>query len=441
MILALLVPALPVLAAPSISISQSSGVAGTTVKINGSNFGSYTGDRLSVFFDSLAVILSGISVSDGSISQVSFLVPENTLPGNHIISIRDSNGIVLAQSQFHVAPKEIVIDKWSSTVGTTVTISCIGFHAGKEVTLQYYSTDVPETVATQTASNVGECTMQFTVTASAIGSHKILAKNELGESAETYLEIIPSLQINLPVANIGDKINIMGTGFAGNDEVAVKLHGTNITFAPVSDRGSFVADFYVPVIKAGTYSIAIEDSTGVTRWIDFTVASKITLSKTTGEVGLKLQVDGTGFEVNSLVKINYDTGEMTTVTADDNGAFSIYFNVPVSISGVHIISVTDGINTKQTIFTVESDAPPVPETFVPKPGSVVGSQATFAWGSVYDPSEPVAYALQISETRDFVHPVLQKKGLSLFRIYSDRRRSTASQPSIYLLLLASECHR
>ena len=210
-----------------------------------------------------------------------------------------------------------------------------------------------------------------------------------------------------------DKINIMGTGFAGNDEVAVKLHGTNITFAPVSDRGSFVADFYVPVIKVGTYSIAIEDSTGVTRWIDFTVASKITLSKTTGEVGLKLQVDGTGFEVNSLVKINYDTGEMTTVTADDNGAFSIYFNVPVSVSGAHIISVTDGINTKQTIFTVESDAPPVPETFVPKPGSVVGSQATFAWGSVYDPSEPVAYALQISETRDFVHPVLQKKGLSL----------------------------
>jgi len=411
-VLAAVAPARPALAAPSISISPSSGAAGTAVLISGASFSSYAGDRLSVFFDNIRVISDGVAVSGGSIPQMTLLVPENTLPGNHVISIKDSSGIVLAQSQFYVAQKEIVLDKWSSTVGSIITVSCIGFHAGKEVTIQYYSTEIPETLTTQPASNAGECTLQFTVTASTTGSHKIVANNALGETAETYLEITPSLKINLPIANIGDKINILGTGFAGNDEVDIQLHGTNITFAQVSDRGSFVAVFYVPVIKAGMYSIAIEDSSQVTRWIDFTIAAKITLGKTTGEVGLKLQVDGTGFDVGSLAKINYDNEEMTAVTVDDNGAFSFYFDVPVSLAGAHIITVTDGINTKQAVFTVESEAPPVPEIYVPKPRSMVGAQATFAWGSVYDPSEPVAYTLQISRTKDFVQPVLEKKGLS-----------------------------
>jgi hypothetical protein len=38
---------------------------------------------------------------------------------------------------------------------------------------------------------------------------------------------------------------------------------------------------------------------------------------------------------------------------------------------------------------------------------------SFAWSSVYDPNEPVSYTLQVSQTKDFLQPILEKKELSL----------------------------
>lgn len=411
-ILSAVTPVLPVSAAPSISILPSFGVSGTSVKISGSSFGSYSNDLLFVYFDGTKVTPYGVTIYTGNIVQTTFLVPDYATSGNHNITVKGNTGTVLAETQFYIAPAEVVLDKWSSTVGTVVTASCRGFHAGKEVSIQYYSTEAPETLASQTANDDGVCSIQFTVPASSTGSHKILAKNELRDYAVTDLEIIPSLSISLPTANVGDKINISGTGFTGSSEVVVTLHGTSIAYATVSARGSFNATFIVPVIKAGTYSIAINDSSKDVRWIDFTVTSKMTMNKSSGEVGLKLQVDGSGFEVGGLVRINYDADEIALVTADNTGSFAVNFSVPVSTAGTHDITVTDGFNTKQAVFTVESNPPPVPETYIPKSFSEVDAQVHFAWGSVYDPSEPVAYTLQISGTKDFKQPILEINSLS-----------------------------
>ena len=128
-ILALMVPALAVIAAPSIVISPLSGVSGTTVKVSGTSFSSYTGDRLSVYFDDTEVTPNGVTVSMGNISQT-FLVPDYTKSGPHVVSIKETKGTILAESQFYVSPPEIVLNKWTCTVGTIVKASCKGFHAG-----------------------------------------------------------------------------------------------------------------------------------------------------------------------------------------------------------------------------------------------------------------------------------------------------------------------
>ena len=412
-ILAVIAPTLTVFAAPSISISPSSGVSGTTVTVRGSSFSSYIGDRLSIYFDDIGVTPSGVTVSGGSIFQTTFVIPDYTVSGSHVISIKGKTGGVLAENQFYVSQQEIVLDKWTCTVGTTIKASCKGFHAGKEVTVQYYSTDVPDILASQTANDSGECTVQFTTPVSAAGRHEIYVQNEFGDYAQTDIEIIPSLSINPAVAAVGDKVNVTGFGFTGNSEVDVTLHGDKVAFTPVSERGSFSATFYLPVIRAGTYSIAIDDSSRNIKWIDFTVDTKITISAQSGEVGLKTKVDGTGFEVLSVVIIKYDDEEIAVAITDINGTFSVNFIVPVSVAGPHNITVTDGLNTKQSIFTVESTPPPVPDAYVPKAFSTVEAQTNFAWGSVYDPSEPVVYTLQVSRTPDFQQPILEKKGLSV----------------------------
>ena len=78
-----------------------------------------------------------------------------------------------------------------------------------------------------------------------------------------------------------------------------------------------------------------------------------------------------------------------------------------------LVTVTDGFNTKQVVFTVESEPPPAPKPTAPKLDSVVEAQVSFDWESVYDPSEPVSYTLQIARTADFPQPILEKEGLSL----------------------------
>ncbi|MGP8080695.1 MAG: IPT/TIG domain-containing protein [Dehalococcoidales bacterium] len=412
-LLAVIVPALPVFAAPSISISPSSGVSGTKVTVDGLSFSSYAGDQLAVYFDNIEVIPNVVAVSGGIIPQTTFVVPDKLVPGNHIVSIKGSPGVILAQAQFYVAQPEIILSRWSATVGSTITATCDGFHAGQTVTFQYYSGAEQDLLSYQTANDIGECTVQFNVPAGTAGSHEILASNQMGDYATAYLEITPSLNINLPVASIGDKVDITGTGFNSDDEVDIILYGVTVAMATTTDRGSFDAVFNVPVIKAGIYSLEIEETAKDIRWIDFTVTPKISVSATAGDVGTTLDVDGAGFEIGALVQIYYDTEEMTTVTADSTGSFSTYFNVPVSVAGPHNIIVTDGLNTKQAVFTMDSTPPPVPDTYVPKPDSTVQSQVTFAWGTVYDPSEPVSYTLQIARTKDFLQPILEKTGLSL----------------------------
>ena len=412
-ILAVTVPVNTVFAAPSISILPSSGVSGTTVKVSGASFSSYTGDRLSIYFDDTEVTPNGVAVSAGSILQTTFLVPDYIKSGIHVVSIKGVTGAILAETQFYVSKPEIVLNRWTGTVGATIKASCKGFHAGKEVSIQYFSLDVPDILTSQTANDNGECTMQFTIPVSTIGSHEILAQNEFGDYAKTDIEIIPSLSINPTVGAVGDRVDISGAGFTGNSELEVTLRGNKVAFAPVSERGSFSATFNVPVIRAGTYSIAIEDATRNIRWIDFTVDTKITISAQNGEVGLKLKVDGTGFESWGIVTIKYDDEEMVVVITDINGTFSVNFNVPVSAAGTHNVTITDGFNTKQFIFTVESEPPPVPEIFVPKLDSVVAAKVFFDWASIYDPSEPVVYTLQVARTADFQQPILEKKGLSV----------------------------
>jgi hypothetical protein len=62
---------------------------------------------------------------------------------------------------------------------------------------------------------------------------------------------------------------------------------------------------------------------------------------------------------------------------------------------------------------VDSDIPPAPKPTVPKRNSLVGGQVAFDWESVYDPSEPVTYTLQIAKNYDFLKPVFEKKSISL----------------------------
>jgi len=411
-ILSTLFPASSVYAAPGISITPTTGVSGTAVTVKGTSFSSYSGDLLSVYFDDTEIASSSATVTASGVFQTTVKIPEYTKPGTHIISLRGGAGTPLAQSQFLMPSTEIVLNKWGGAVGTIVKAFCKGFYAGQKVSVQYYSTADREEVATATASDGGECTVDFTVPVSATGVHEIIATNENGDFAQADFEIVPSLSIDPTNGTVGDKVLVSGSGFISNSEVSVALNGVKVAYAQVYEKGNFEAIFNVPAIKSGTYTLEIEDSSRTKRWIDFTIDPRISMSKSSGAVDTKLTITGTGFEGGGIIVFKYDTTEISWTVADESGSFSFTFNVPKSIAGSHFITVSDGFNTKQATFSIESDPPSVPNPLIPKSNTKTEAKVPFDWESVYDPSEPITYDLQISRDDSFFNPILTKTELS-----------------------------
>lgn len=412
LLLAIVVPLQPALAAPSISVSPTYGAAGTTVTIVGDSFSSYAGDRITIFLDDTEISSGILTASTSSIFQIDIQIPDSTGAGTHLISVRNSSGPVIAESKFIVSAPEIILNQWGGTVGTTITASCKGFYAKRPVTIHYKFDDTTETLGTAITGNDGTCTFQFNIPASPEGNHLITAENAQGHLATVNFSVISSISINPDSGAVGDKVTVSGTGFETDSSIEVTLYGEKVAHAEVSESGSFDAIFNVPAIKAGIYALEITESSLSTRWLNFTVESKITLNKSTGAVGDKLTVAGTGFEADTAVSIKYDSQEITWLATDDTGAFSHSFEVPVSLAGPHVITVTDGFNTEQATFTMESEAPPAPKPLIPKLNTMVEAQVYFDWESVYDPSEPVVYTLQIARTSDFSKPIFEKTGLT-----------------------------
>ncbi len=133
-----------------------------------------------------------------------------------------------------------------------------------------------------------------------------------------------------------------------------------------------------------------------------------------GHVGMQLTANGTGFIAQATVTITYSNHETITVAkvkADASGNFSAIFSVPSSLAGDHAISGTDGTNNATSIFTMESQAPPVPVPLLSKVATTLETKASFTWEAVEDISG-VTYTFQIASDADFTNIVLGKGGLT-----------------------------
>ena len=133
-----------------------------------------------------------------------------------------------------------------------------------------------------------------------------------------------------------------------------------------------------------------------------------------GNVATTLTVSGIGFIFDGIVTIKYDDIQVAIATSNDNGAFSITFDVPASIGGNHTITTSDGSNIIKCIFTMESEAPPTPGLLLPEETNRAEAETYFNWEDVTDDSLPVTYTLQIATNADFTPAsiVLEKEGLT-----------------------------
>ncbi len=410
-LLPVVIPSTPAMAAPVITVSPTSGAIGTLVTLTGTNFESYRGDEIHVFFDSVEFAGSPLVVPQEGSFSFNFNIPDDAEPGGHWIRIKSELGSILAKSLFAVAETKIQLDTKAGAVGTEVTIVGRGFYVDKMVTF-YYHNRTREKLGTEVATPVGEFSYSFIIPDSVAGEHKITAESTEDNSAEAEFEVIPLASLSSTSGAIGDILVINGTGFGYRNVVVIYFKNTLVSYAKTNVSGNFEVAFNVPAMMSDTYAVKAEDADGNIDEVGFTIAAGASLSKTVGSIGTELTVSGTGFKVGGVVTIKYDEMEITTINADGNGAFRVTFRVPVSKFGNHTITVSDGVSTRQLVFAVEWEAPPAPVPLLPASAGEASAVAYLDWKDVDDPSLPVTYSFQVASDKNFASIVLEGKGLT-----------------------------
>jgi len=407
----LLVTSTPALAAPVITVSPDSGAVGTMVTVTGTNFESYKGDKIFIFFDKEEITASPLVVPQTGSFSLSFNVPDDAEPGEYWVRAK-SEKTTLASVEFTVAETEIELGTKSGTVGTEVTITGQGFAADKVVTFYYYNRTW-ETLGAKPATANGEFSYSFIIPDSPAGKHLIMVGNAQGNSAEANFKVIPSITLSPTSGAAGEILTVSGTGFGARNDIAVYFQYDEVAYAKTSGYGKFTSAFFnVPALPLGTYNVKAEDDDGNAAKVVFTIVTGASLDKATGNVGMELSIIGTGFNIGGTVTVKYDDTVVATTVADIDGAFETNFLVPLSQYGDHAITVTDGVNTKQLVFAVETEAPPIPELLLPIITGEAKAEAYFDWRDVTDPSPPIVYHFQIAEEENFASIVLEKKGLT-----------------------------
>ena len=411
-LLAVLIPATPVLAQPEITLSPTSGSVGTEVTVTGIDFESFKGTEVNVFFDNEEIDGSPLTIPESGTFTVSFDVPDDAEPGRAYVRVRTMLGGE-ARESFIVQEPEIELSVGEGTVGTMVTIDGHGFYAQGTVVLYYYKDGTRVSVGEVATTPTGEFTCAITVPDSIAGDHKIMGEDALDNSAEVDFEVVPAITLSSSSGAMGDELTVSGTGFGNKSDVTIYFNNIVMAGDTANKYGSFEIAFNVPTMASGSYDIKAEDDADNTGKAEFTVVAGASLSQSTGDVGTPLIVSGVGFMAGAQVAITYDDLEVVTAVAGNNGAFSSAFNVPPSIGGNHTITVTDGTNTATCIFTMEAETPPTPALLLPEDSTKAGAKVSFDWGDVTDPSG-VTYTLQVATKDNFAvsSVVLEKAGLT-----------------------------
>jgi hypothetical protein len=411
-LVAILLPATPVMAAPQITASPSSGAIGTEVVITGTVFDSYKGDNVHIFFDGFEIDNSPQEVPQSGEFEVSYVIPATAVAGRHWFSVRSDTDVSLASDvSFVVDTISLSLDITDGAVGTSTTISGTGYYAGRTVTL-YYQNVISTKIGTTTASPAGLLTYQFIVPASAGGSHQITAVDSSGRSAQAQFSVIPVLAINLTSASPGSTVNLTGSGFGYQSSLSVTFGPYVVLNIQSDDYGSFTASVEVPDLPPGLYDVTARDDKGNVDKASFTVTAAASLSQSSGGVGSTVTVRGSGFEANGNITIEYDGVTIETKKADSDGAFIAFVIIPPSLAGGHMFTISDGTTTREFTFTVEAVAPGVPVLTLPVNGSEGNACAYLDWQDVPDDSQPVYYRVQVAADANFANMVLDKEALT-----------------------------
>lgn len=449
-LLVLVIPASHTLAAYDMVLSPSSGQIGDTIYITGTNFpvstviyfcfssqsvlnNTYIGTDVTVY----STVTSTTTTATGTLNT-SFVVPAKFSTNNADVTTGlhylyatvftadvPPKQLIVNSISFNIVGGEISIDPEEGTVDTEIEITGTDFAPNQDITIEFDGDEVDiEDGDDETDSN-GEFVSWIYVPEATTGI-KDIDVTVAGYTVTAEFTMEPMIFLSAQSGKVGDVTTISGSGFGRRQYITIYFNNNPF---PQSIRtgtnGSFDVSFEIPDLglSQGTYYIEVEDEDFNSDSVPFTLNvtpptttpptttpptttpppdnSDLSISSSGDTIGSLIGIGGTGFTPNGTAIVKYDGEEVATITIESTGAFLVTFQVPPSVGGDHVITVTDGINTAETTFTVETTAPEIPPPLAPAMGARISSPFSFDWEDVTDESSPVTYALQISGTPSF----------------------------------------
>jgi len=457
-------PASPAQAAREIVLDPEEGSIDDTIEIVGEDFNKSTEDSdkyATIYFSSekgntaddiddeiniYEIVRDGVWLDEDGAFETTFKVPDRLTDGDDEEDVGTGTYYVFvchygykrisAAAEFVVIGGDVEIDPEEGPVATEVEITGTDLSSNKDITIEYDGDEVDIDSGDDETDKDGEFTSYILIPESIAGAHTITVIVS-GSEVEIEFTVEPEIILSPTSGEANTEVTVSGTGFGRRKDVLIYFNNAGMATVTSGSDGSFDATFTVPDLDAGIYDVEAEDTGKNMDTAKFTVTvpsepspapsptpapapapapsqTNINIKPTSGQVGTFVSISGTGFEANAEVSIKYDDKELTTVPADEYGIFLSVFEIPTSKSGTHTITVSDGTNTEELTFTVESEPPPIPMPLLPKMGVKIKMPISFDWENVTADSPPATYTLQVATDDKFTISsiLLQKTGLT-----------------------------
>jgi hypothetical protein len=313
------------------------------VYINGTGF--RASRTVTIRLDNAQIASTGTN-SLGRFSE-SFTIPD-TYAGSHTIKVTD--GTYTKTATFSVI-QMVTISPTQGSAGTVVTISGTGFGAAQSLKIDYDGVSIATIPSTVNTNNLGTFTAKFTVPAGPARTIEITASD--GKNvASTYYKLIAVVELTPITGKVGTPVTIKGSGFNASRQVTVTFSDEHMSQVSTDTLGNFITTFDVPAATGGQHPVTANDGVRSVS-ATFEVANNMVVTPGSGDVGMPVNVTGSGFRNNRTVNIYFDSTLIATAHSDVNGSFSVTFSVVASTGGTHTISSNDGSYITSGSFTIQ----------------------------------------------------------------------------------------
>jgi len=349
--------------ATAITLSPTSGSAGSTVTVNGAGFTPST--TITIKFDTSisATTPSNIVTNSSGAFSASVTIPSAATVGNHTISANDITGKTATATFKVLLLGTITISPTSGSLGATITVTGSSFNPNSAITIKFDATILPTTpAAITTTSGTFTATITIPLTASS-GTHTITVTDASGAfGSATFSVAVGIITLSPALGTTGTAVQVTGSNFAANTAVHLKFDKITVETASsvvTGTSGGFIVTFYVPAgVTGGNHTVIATDDTGKVGTAIFTVQGlpSIALSPTSGTVGTTVTVTGSSFVPNTAVTVKLDSTTITTnpasIATTSIGAFTVTITIPSISVGTHTVTATVGSDTASAAFSV-----------------------------------------------------------------------------------------